>query len=138
AVALWATQRLLPLVQGGEFAQGLSQGRAAALALYEKARADQRFITAFAPELDIVIWAPRAARVSDASAMARRIFEEAARRGLHLALAELPVRFFDLEAAGMEADRETITCLRSVLMKPEHEAWISEIWRILDQATSTA
>jgi len=136
AVALWATQRLLPLVPGGEFAQGLSQGRAAALALYEKARVDQRFITAFAPELDIVIWAPRAARVSDASATARRIFEEAARRRLHLALADLPIRFFDLEAAGMEVDRETITCLRSVLMKPEHEAWIDDIWRILDQATS--
>ena len=22
----------------------------------------------------------------------------------------------------------TVTCLRSVLMKPEHEAWMGEIW----------
>jgi glutamate/tyrosine decarboxylase-like PLP-dependent enzyme len=138
AVALWATQRLLPLVRGGEFAQGLSQGRAAALALYEKIRADQRLMAAFPPELDIVVWAPRAARVSDASELARRIFEESARRHLHVALAELPVKFFDLEAAGMERDRDTITCLRSVLMKPEHEAWIDEIWRILEQAATAA
>ena len=29
AVALWATQRLFPLVRGGDFAQGLASGRAA-------------------------------------------------------------------------------------------------------------
>jgi glutamate/tyrosine decarboxylase-like PLP-dependent enzyme len=137
AVALWATQRLLPPVPGGEFAKGLSRGRTAALALYEKVRTDRRFITAFAPELDIVVWAPRAARVTDASAAARLIFEEAAKHHLHLALAELPVEFFDLAAAGMERDRDTITCLRSVLMKPEHEAWVDAIWRILDLAVST-
>ena len=34
AVALWTTQRLLPLVPGGAFAQGLAQGREAALVLY--------------------------------------------------------------------------------------------------------
>src|SRR6516162_3669486 len=33
AVALWATQRMLPLVPGGEFAYGLAMGRAAALEL---------------------------------------------------------------------------------------------------------
>ncbi|MGH2345935.1 MAG: pyridoxal phosphate-dependent decarboxylase family protein [Chloroflexota bacterium] len=134
AVALWATQRLLPPGPGGEFAAGLSRGRMAALALYEKVRADRRFMAAFAPELDIVVWAVRAARITDASAAARLIFEEAAKRDLHLALAELPVKFFDFDGAGMERDRDTITCLRSVLMKPEHEAWIDEIWRILDLA----
>ena len=29
------------------------------------------------------------------------------------------------------ADRETVTCLRSVLMKPEHLDWIEEIYRVL-------
>ena len=48
------------------------------------------------------------------------IFDEASRKSLHLALAELPADFFDLAAAGIERDRECITCLRSVLMKPEH------------------
>jgi len=136
AVALWATQRLFPLVPGGAFAQALGQGRAAALALYEKLRGDARFLTAFPPELDILVWAPRARRASDASQLARRIFTEAARRQLHLALAELPVEFFDLAAAGMERDRDTITCLRSVLMKPEHRAWVDRIWELLDGAAS--
>ena len=136
AVGLWATQKLLPLVKGGEFARGLSNSRTAALALYDKVRMDSRFLTAFAPELDILVWAPRCARLSEASAAARRIFEEAARRHLHLALAELPVAFFDLSAAGVKQDRETVTCLRSVLMKPEHREWIDRIWVILDQSTS--
>jgi len=133
AVALWATQRLLPLVPGGEFASGLAAGRSAALALYDRLRADRRFMTAFPPELDILVWAPRARTVSDASQTAQRLFAESARRHLHLALAELPVDFFDL--AGVERDRETITCLRSVLMKPEHHEWVERIWKILSAAT---
>ncbi|MHB9049666.1 MAG: hypothetical protein ACYC35_27425, partial [Pirellulales bacterium] len=75
---------------------------------------------------------------SEASRISRRIFAEAARRQLHLALAELPVEFFDLAGEGMERDRETITCLRSVLMKPEHLDWIEPIWAILREATDAA
>ncbi|MGD0921606.1 MAG: aminotransferase class I/II-fold pyridoxal phosphate-dependent enzyme [Terriglobia bacterium] len=135
AVALWATQKLLPLVKGGRFAQMLSLTRAAALALYDKLRADGRFVTAFPPELDIVVWVPRAGRVSEASEIARLIFAEAAQQHLHLALAELPVEFFDPAGAAMERDRDTVTCLRSVLMKPEHREWIDRIWEILDRAT---
>src|SRR6202158_663772 len=41
AAALWATQKLLPLKKGGEFARELELGRNAALALYEKLRADE-------------------------------------------------------------------------------------------------
>jgi glutamate/tyrosine decarboxylase-like PLP-dependent enzyme len=137
AVGLWATQRLLPLVRGGEFASMLHNTRQAASTLYGKLQKEPRFITAFPPELDIVIWAVREARVSQASEMARALFNEAARRDLHLALAELPVDFFDLTAAGMERDRDTITCLRSVLMKPEHLEWIDRIWDILLKATNT-
>jgi len=138
AVGLWATQKLLPLVKGGAFAQGLKVGRKAALTLYDRLGTDQRFVTAFAPELDIVVWAVRARRVSEASNIARHIFAEAAKRNLHLALAELPVAFFDLDWVGMESDQDTITCLRSVLMKPEHHEWIEAIWEILDKATSVA
>jgi glutamate/tyrosine decarboxylase-like PLP-dependent enzyme len=134
AVALWATMQLLPLRRGGQFADGLAAGRRAALALHDKLRTDDRFIPGFVPELDIVIWVVRAARVSEASGLSRQLFDEAARRQLHLALAELPVAFFDVEGAGMERDKEHVTCLRSVLMKPEHEAWVERIWAILDEA----
>ncbi|MGH9816194.1 MAG: pyridoxal phosphate-dependent decarboxylase family protein, partial [Candidatus Acidiferrales bacterium] len=132
AVALWATQKLLPLVRSGEFAQSLGKCRSATLTLYEKLRADRRFIVAFPPELDILIWAPRpdvagqrAPRVSEASEFSRRLFAEAAQRNLHPALAHLPARFFALD--GIEQDSDTLTCLRSVLMKPEHLDWLDRI-----------
>jgi tyrosine decarboxylase/aspartate 1-decarboxylase len=134
AAALWATQRLLPLKKNGDFARGLERGREAALALFEKVRADGRFITAFAPELDIVVFAPGGASVSEASALSRKIFEAAARHDLHLAVAELPVRFWEANLGGMQRDRETMTCLRSVLMKPEHRDWVERIWKLLSSA----
>jgi len=136
AVALWATQRLLPLVRGGDFAQGLASGRAAALALYERLREDRRFVTAAPPELDILVWAPRAASVTEASKLSRQIFAEAAQRQLHLAIASLPLHVIDVQ--DMQRDRETISCLRSVLMKPEHREWVDRIWTILDEATNAA
>src|SRR5467141_3635539 len=131
AAALWATQRLLPLKKSGEFARGLEHGRKAALALFEKLRADARFVTAFAPELDIVVFVPRAASVSKSSALSRKIFEAAAKRDLHLAVAELPIRFWEEHLGAMKRDRETLTCLRSVLMKPEHFDWVERIWELL-------
>lgn len=137
AVGLWATQKLLPLESGGEFSKGLEASRAAALELHKRLAADDRFLTAFPPELDIVIWTPRAATASQASELARKIFEEAEKRHLYLALANLPVKFFDLKSANMEADADTVACLRSVLMKPEHRAWLDSIWEILGQATDT-
>jgi glutamate/tyrosine decarboxylase-like PLP-dependent enzyme len=138
AVGLWATQRLLPLTPGGEFARGLTAGREAALALHGRLRGDTRFVPGFPPELDIVVWAARAPRVSASSERARKIFDACAKNGLHLALAELPARFFDFAAAGVESDRDTVTCLRSVLMKPEHREWIGRIWEILDRSTGDA
>ena len=94
AAGLWATQRLLPLVREGRFAAGLSKSRKAALALYERIEGDRRFLVPFSPELDIVVWTVRASNATESSKLARSIFQEAARFGLHLALAELPIHFF--------------------------------------------
>src|SRR5437899_7557013 len=138
AVALWATQRLFPLVPGGAFAQGLALGRRAALALYEKLKTEAYFITAFAPELDILIFAPRAESVSQASALSRKIFDAAAQRGLHFAVADLPVKFFENSNKPWKRDRESVTCLRSVLMKPEHLDWVDRIWELLRTAAREA
>ena len=135
AAALWATQKLLPLSKGGEFARGLEQGRNAALALYKKIGGDQRFVTAFEPELDIIVFAPRADSISEASAISRRIFDAAAKRGLHLAVAQLPAAFWEANRGAMKRDRESINCLRSVLMKPEHLEWVDRIWENLVAAT---
>lgn len=135
AAALWATQKLLPLVRKGEFARSLERCRNAALALCEKLQGNDRFLAAFAPELDIVFFSPQAKSVSEASVLSRRIFEAAAKRNLHLAVAELPVAFWAGNLGAMERDRKTMTCLRSVLMKPEHLDWVPRIWEELVAAS---
>lgn len=132
AVALWVTQRMLPLVRDGEFARGLEQGREAARRLHERIAGDARFVAGPEPGLDIVVWGLAAGNVDEASERAQQVFDRAAEGGLHLALAHLPARFF----RGTEwADSGgTVTCLRSVLMKPEHLAWVDEIWERIDKA----
>ncbi len=128
AVALWATQQLLPLVRGGEFARRLQDSRAAALALHERLAADPRFVTAETPELDIVAWAVRAPTPAESSKLAREAFARAEKSGLFLALAELPAAFF---ADAWPGATGTVTALRSVLMKPEHRESLPEIARLL-------
>jgi tyrosine decarboxylase/aspartate 1-decarboxylase len=134
AAALWATQKLLPLQRGGEFARGLERSRQAALALHEKLHANDGFVPAFAPEMDILVFAPQAPSTGEVSALSRKIFSAAAARGLHLAVAELPVTFFANLGADVRRDRETLTSLRSVLMKPEHLDWVDRIWEIIQSA----
>jgi len=136
AVALWATQQLLPLVRTGEFANGLASSREAAMLLHQKLCADGRFVSPFAPELDILVWTVRAATVTASSRLAQQIFDAAARKDLHLALAQLPTSFFPAGSWPDQHQHRTVTCLRSVLMKPEHLSWLQEIWSRLSQVTA--
>ncbi len=134
AVALWATQQLLPLTPGGEFAEGLASGRRAALELDRRLREDPsgRFeaLAAGAPELDIVVWKLKAETPEGASEVAQQIFASCATRNLHLALVQLPQHWFGAQGGtSTDPGAELVTCLRSVLMKPEHEAWIDRIWQ---------
>src|SRR5271170_363428 len=138
AVALWATQRLLPLSPEGEFARSLGQCRTAALEMYARLKNDDRFVTAFEPELDILFWGVRAASVAQASRLAQVIFEEAAKRDLHLALAQLPLTLFPEDSWPDSNSEATVTCLRSVLMKPEHLDWVDRIWEIFSAAAGVS
>jgi len=131
AVALWATQKLLPMSRDGAFARGLAECREAALALFERLAGDGRFLTAFPPELDILIWAPRAQRASQVSELSRKQFHDAAKANLHLALTKLPAALLRPYWAGVDFDEPTVACLRSCLMKPEHREWVDRIWEIL-------
>ncbi|MCK5363565.1 MAG: aspartate aminotransferase family protein, partial [Gammaproteobacteria bacterium] len=133
AVALWATMRLLPLEPGGDFARGLARGRGAALDLYARLESDPRYLTVMRPELDILVWAPAGVRASDISARSAKHFDEAARAHLHLALIELPASLLKTHWPQVDFDRDSVTCLRSCLMKPEHDEWADTIWSILDK-----
>jgi glutamate/tyrosine decarboxylase-like PLP-dependent enzyme len=129
AAALWATQKLLPLERDGEFAKGLQRGREAALQFFLAIESSGEFDAAFEPELDILAFVPKGDSIQEISAKSRRIFETAARKELHLAVAELPVKFWS--SLKPESGQATVTCLRSVLMKPEHLEWVGPFVELL-------
>lgn len=140
AVALWATQRLLPYTRDGQFAADISMGREAALEFNRRVAADSRLIAPnIPPQLDIVFYAVRSPEQTPQSSsdLATRVFDLAAQRNLYLALATLPLRFFP---AGSFSGHTTghVTCLRSVMMKSEHLSWMEQIWQRLDEAISEA
>jgi glutamate/tyrosine decarboxylase-like PLP-dependent enzyme len=134
AVALWATEKLLPPVPGGEFARGLARGRAAAVELDRRLRLDAggRFqpLVGGGPDLDIVVWKMKAESAESASELAQKVFDACAVRDLHLALVQLPQVWFEPLGAA-SAGTGMVTCLRSVLMKPEHLEWLDRIWERL-------
>ena len=139
AVALWATQRLLPLTVGGEFASGLAAGHRAALELDRRIRSNDSANGSFGPfsglpELDIVVWQAGGGSLEENSATAQQIFDDCAALNLHLALVQLPGAMFARYDGTGHSD-ELVTCLRSVLMKPEHEQWLDRIWERLISAT---
>jgi glutamate/tyrosine decarboxylase-like PLP-dependent enzyme len=135
AAALWATQQLLPMVPRGEFAQGLSDGRKAALVLYDRVRSDGRFRTFLEPELDILVWAPTGDSASLISKRSQSIFKAAAEQQLHLATFSYPSVLLQNRWQDVDFDQPNVICLRSCLMKPEHLDWVDAIWKILVEVT---
>jgi tyrosine decarboxylase / aspartate 1-decarboxylase len=138
AVALWATQQLLPYTPSGAFASGLESSHTAALKLHQRLAESPHFLTPVAsPALDIVFWTVQAPTPEASSILAQRIFDEAAKRDLHLALAKLPACFFPQDTWQEPAripPQKNVTCLRSVLMKPEHLLWLDHLWSRLEEA----
>jgi hypothetical protein len=128
----------LPPVPGGTFAASLDTSIAAARRFHGMLSGNPHFVPLMEPELDIVVWMIKAQDTEAASLLARRIFALAAAQDLHLATIELPTEFVRPYAPDLDANTETVTCLRSVLMKPEHDAWLEPINRILDSAVKQA
>ena len=138
AVALWATQKMLPYLPGGEFARSLGRCRQAALDLFARMSGDRRFRMIFPPELDILIWAPRGRKASEISARSERFFGAAAAENLHLAKFRYPASLLRDVWKDVVWDQPEVVCLRSCLMKPEHRDWADPIWAILDRAADRA
>ena len=107
---------------GGEFARGLAKGRRAALELDRRAargravRCVGRVLpgpqcegpgapAASLPELDIVVWALRAATFGRPRSGRRECSTHAPVRGLHLALVQLPGSWFGLARAVGQNER---------------------------------
>ena len=139
AVALWATQQLLPMSTDGEFAAGLQQGRQAALNLYQWLHETEGFTPLFGPQLDIVCWAVDGLSASQSSAHAKRLFDVAADKfDLHLAVASIPRHMCVAVQSIQDWDQDHLYCLRACAMKPEHIDALPEIQKRLAAALTAA
>ncbi|MEM1263406.1 MAG: aminotransferase class I/II-fold pyridoxal phosphate-dependent enzyme [Pseudomonadota bacterium] len=138
AVALWATQQLLPMRRDGSFADGLRASINAARLLHDRLSRDAHSSPLLEPALDIVVWAPLAATATAVSRLSQAIFEETAALGLHLATLRVSAETAARRWPSIEMDAPEITCLRSVLMKPEHETWLDTIWERYCQGATLA
>ncbi|MDH4126918.1 MAG: aminotransferase class I/II-fold pyridoxal phosphate-dependent enzyme [Gammaproteobacteria bacterium] len=136
AVALWATQQLFPYTRDGQFARKLGQSLHAAQEFWRRLEVSARFQPLMRPELDIVVYAAAAGSLSGASRAAREVFARAAKAGLHLAMMEVPAAIASAYLPAARIDCESVTCLRSVLMKPEHRDWLDRIMQLLEASAA--
>ena len=132
AVALWATQKMLPNVTDGNFASDLRQSREAAVRLHAMLQASERWQPLLTPDLDVVVWVAHSKSISEASRRSRSLFEALAKRDIHIALLKVDASFAATCGLELHEDSDTLTCLRVSLMKPEHNAWLSSFVEQLD------
>lgn len=136
AVALWATHQALPLEREGEFADSLSDCRSASLELATFVDSQDDLHLVAEPMLDIVVWAMASSEGFSASELARRTFRFAEEEQLYLAVIEVDNQ--RLPESLRNDSGETVTCLRSCLMKPEHLTCMPEILHRLQLAQNRA
>jgi glutamate/tyrosine decarboxylase-like PLP-dependent enzyme len=140
AAALWATLECLPLEPEAGLGAILAQCRRAALRWAELLRASDRFRLVIEPELDILAFYALPRQNSTASEISR-LTDELFDRTMNdpddpVYLAKLVVKPGQLgqQAAGIDWDAETMTVLRSVLMKPEHCAYVPHLHAAVERA----
>ncbi|MEP0984095.1 aminotransferase class I/II-fold pyridoxal phosphate-dependent enzyme [Ekhidna sp.] len=126
AVGLWATHQLMPPIKNGTFAKDLAKSRNAALKFFNKLYYSDHFFPLLKPETDIVVWGIEGEKTSEMSDQATTFFKKAEKNKLYLSLYKYPTS--KIKNSKFEIDSEYLTCLRSSLMKPEHDNWLEEIW----------
>jgi glutamate/tyrosine decarboxylase-like PLP-dependent enzyme len=131
AAALWLTLQVLPLTADGLGAV-LAAGRRAALrwaALIE----DSAELTLYqAPELDIVSYFPTTEplslkRIDEVSARMLEVGMHASEDPVFLSTLQVTTAAMASRHPGVQRDADGARILRSVLMKPEHEAYVDHL-----------
>lgn len=128
AVALWATLQMFPLEKHSSFSKGLESCINAAKQLATLIKNDDRFILLQEPEIDIVVWGIKGDSLSEISKASQELFDRAAQKSVHLALFKYPAKHLPESWGHIKNDQEYVTCLRSCLMKFEHNNWVERLW----------
>jgi glutamate/tyrosine decarboxylase-like PLP-dependent enzyme len=126
AGALWLTLQAFPLERDRGLGPLLAACRSAALGLAERIRASDALELHLEPALDIVTYWPRRARMSEVDAASEAMLHAgmaSADDPVFLSTLRVDADAFAALHPGIERDADHVRVLRSVLMKPEHEAW---------------
>jgi glutamate/tyrosine decarboxylase-like PLP-dependent enzyme len=141
AAALWATLQCFPLAAEDGLGAILGRSREAALYWAAMIRAHPRLELVVQPELDILNFyavpvAGDIAKASDISALTERIFAATMAdpvEPIFLAVLTVERRLLEKRTPSIVWDVDTLSVLRSVVMKPEHAAWIPELQTALER-----
>lgn len=134
AVALWATQKVFPLEKNSEFAQILTDCRDAGSGFYELVKNDDRYFTLFEPELDIVVWVPKAKTTQEISKLSQELFKQAERDNIFLSILKYPSEHIRKLLPDVKINSEKTVIMRSALMKPEHKDYYTEIFNKMNES----
>ena len=130
AAAIWATLKLFPLTEEG-LGSALIPTRNAALNWYESLNHSEVLLPFQKPELDIITYLPRAKSMSELDLVSHEILLQASQgpRENQIHLATYVVKEDQLRQRGINLTKDTSAAriLRSVLMKPEHEAQVPSL-----------
>jgi glutamate/tyrosine decarboxylase-like PLP-dependent enzyme len=141
AAALWLTLQAFPLESDRGLGAVLRACRQGALTLADRLRQSERLQLHLEPMLDIVTYWPRRARMSEvdgaSAAMLHRGMEDA-EDPIFLSTLRVDADAFAALHPGVERDTDSVRVLRSVLMKPEHEAWIDPLHERLEMLALSA
>ena len=135
AGALWLTLQVLPLQADAGLGPILAAGLRAARALARRLDASEHYAPVLPSETDIVVYAPMADSLSGIDATSQRIFDGGMndpRDPIFLSLYRLSAARLGRRFPDVDLDVEYARVLRSVLMKPEHEAWVDPLADRLD------
>jgi len=130
AAALWATLQVFPLTYDGLGAT-LRGGRRAALDWHERLSTSDVLESLQKPELDIVTYLPKTSSMSELDRVSQTIFERSSNLArpdqVHLATYVMKTEGLSKRGIHLEQDKGSARILRSVLMKPEQEFWVSKL-----------
>lgn len=136
AGALWLTLQVFPLAADQGMGRILHKTRQAALAMAEALHASERFTLYLDPAMDIVTYFPKATDTRAISAAAEKIFTcaMAAKKPVYTAKLNVAAEKFARLHPDIAVNSETVTILRSCLLKPEHLGWVPQIMETLENA----
>lgn len=132
AAAFWATLELFPLTEEG-LGIYLNATINAARRFYESLNSSDQFECLHKPDLDIVGYFPIPDRkkLSEVTKLSKKLFSAgiaaAPKEGFHLSLFKMNANKFSTQFPDYASDSDSVTILRSVLMKPEHELFITKL-----------